>query len=256
LSSSAIDRRIQSEVEFHDERFGDDQNERKKTGKYYAVLEEMFDRYYDRVISYAKGKELLEYGCGAAEIAKKWLEAGVKLTGIDISPVAIEVSKNYAASTPYKDNAKFYEMNAEQMSFEDDKFDVVCGSGIIHHLDIDKSYKEIVRVLKKDGKAVFVEPLGHHPLVNYYRKKTPHLRTPDEHPLLKKDLDLLSDYFEDVNIEYYALLSLGAVPFRNTPLYNIVLKCLLGVDKLIFKFIPPLRHYAWFALIDVGRPKK
>src|SRR3546814_1101008 len=78
-------------------------------------------------------------------------------------------------------------MNAEAMTFPDDSFDLVFGSGIIHHLDIDRAFGEIARVLRPGGRAVFIEPLGLNPAIELYRRFTPSARTPDEHPLLRRD---------------------------------------------------------------------
>lgn len=35
----------------------------------------------------------------------------------------------------------------------------------------------------------FSEPLGHNPIINWYRNRTPEMRTEDEHPLLIKDIE-------------------------------------------------------------------
>jgi ubiquinone/menaquinone biosynthesis C-methylase UbiE len=78
-------------------------------------------------------------------------------------------------------NAQFDVMNAEELEFEDAAFDVIFGSGIIHHLDVPRAYSELARVLAPGGSAVFVEPLGHNPLIRVFRNRTPELRTPDEH---------------------------------------------------------------------------
>ena len=132
---------------------------------------------------------------------------------------------------------------------------MIIGSGIIHHLDLEKSYAELNRILKKDGHAVFVEPLGHNPLINLYRNLTPKMRTEDEHPLLEKDLRLLGKYFHRVEIDYFSLFTLLAVPFRNTFLFN-GLRTLLGkVDQAVF-LIPPVRKYAWTVVIHASNPKK
>ncbi|TJV27894.1 MAG: class I SAM-dependent methyltransferase, partial [Mesorhizobium sp.] len=69
------------------------------------------------------------------------------LTGIDISEVAVNKA-NERAKTLGNTNATFLAMNAEAMSFEDNKFDLVYGRGIIHHLDLDRCFSEVVRVLK------------------------------------------------------------------------------------------------------------
>jgi ubiquinone/menaquinone biosynthesis C-methylase UbiE len=64
-------------------------------------------------------------------------------------------------------------MNAEATTFPDNSFDLICGSSILHHLNLDKACAEIRRILRPDGGAVFIEPLGHNPLINMFRKLTP-----------------------------------------------------------------------------------
>ena len=83
----------------------------------------------------------------------------------------------------------------------DDSFDLVCGSGILHHLDLPAAMRELARVLRPSGRAVFMEPLGHNPAINAFRNRTPELRTPDEHPLLGKDLKLCRRYFGSVEVK-------------------------------------------------------
>ena len=51
-------------------------------------------------------------------------------------------------------------MDAEHTNFPDNSFDVVTGSAILHHLNIENCYQELHRILKKDGHAVFKEPMG------------------------------------------------------------------------------------------------
>ena len=62
-------------------------------------------------------------------------------------------------------------------------FDIAYGSGILHHLNLNKSLNELKRILKKDGKIIFIEPMATNPFINLYRKFTPNARTSDEHPL-------------------------------------------------------------------------
>ena len=37
--------------------------------------------------------------------------------------------------------------------------------------------------MKPSAGALFIEPLGHNPVINLYRRRTPEQRTVDEHPL-------------------------------------------------------------------------
>ena len=48
--------------------------------------------------------------------------------------------------------------NAYQMSFADNSFNAVIGSSVLHHLEIGKALREIIRVLKPGGCIAFTEP--------------------------------------------------------------------------------------------------
>ncbi|GAH51913.1 unnamed protein product, partial [marine sediment metagenome] len=51
---------------------------------------------------------------------------------------------------------EFKEMNAQIPDFEDESFDIITGSRVIHHLpDIELFFKECRRLLKQKGYIVF-----------------------------------------------------------------------------------------------------
>jgi ubiquinone/menaquinone biosynthesis C-methylase UbiE len=244
--------RLKNEQDFHDNRFkGTDP--RDKVGKYYSANKHLDERYIEIVSSHCMGKKLLEYGCGSGQGSRRWMELDAEVTGIDISPEGIKAAQESIADTGYK--AEFYVMNAEDMKFDDDKFDIITGTAIIHHLDLSNSYKELCRVLKKDGRVVLCEPLGQNPFINLYRALTPHLRTRDEHPLVAKDIELLKEYFYSVETEFFTLFTLFVVPFRNLFFYDTLCGLLRKLDEVIFR-IPVMRNFAWFALIHASNPKK
>jgi SAM-dependent methyltransferase len=139
-------------------------------------------------------------------------------------------------------------MNAEQLEFQDATFDLIFGSGIIHHLDVARAYSELHRVLKPGGSAVFVEPLGHNPFINAFRNKTPELRTPDEHPLLRADFMLAHKYFSRVDLKLYGLATLAAIPVIRTPLADVLLSVGKLADKVLLK-LPGVKWWAWYSLL-------
>lgn len=149
----------------------------------------------------------------------------------------------------------FKVMNAESLDFPAAHFDRIIGSAIIHHLELNQAYQEIVRCLKPGGKAIFIEPLGHNPIINLYRYLTPKLRTQDEHPLMLADIQLAQKYFGQVKVRYYHMLSIGAVIFRKTFLFKPVLNVLDGVDAALFAVFPFLKRYAWMSVIELSEPK-
>jgi SAM-dependent methyltransferase len=146
-------------------------------------------------------------------------------------------------------------MNAEATTFADGRFDAVVGSGILHHLDLDAAAAELARILDPRGTAVFLEPLGHNPLVNLYRRLTPDLRTEDEHPLRVEDLRRLHWDFAEVDVTFHVLTALAAVPVtRFGRLGSLVARGLDRLDRVLFRLVPPLRRFAWIVVIRLRRP--
>jgi SAM-dependent methyltransferase len=177
------------------------------------------------------------------------------VTGIDISSVAIELARSKAAAE-HINNVEFREMNAEDLCFESDCFDLICGSAILHHLDLAKAYSELARILRPTGSAVFIEPLGHNPLINLYRRLTPRLRTPDEHPLLMNDLDLAKAYFGQVRLRFFQLQTFLAIPFRKTRFIRPLRNTLDALDRALFRIFPPARKHAWQVVIELAEPRR
>lgn len=247
--------RIERERDFHDQRFRDsDADVREGLGKYYSVYTlntALFNRLLGR---YLPGTDALEYGCARGEKALHWARRGARVTGIDISSAAVAIANAEAERASL--TARFHAMDAERLGFADGSFDNVFGEGILHHLDLERACAEIARVLRPDGRAVFVEPLGHNPVFNLYRKLTPAMRTDDEHPLRMRDLALMRRFFERVDVHYFHIATLAAVPFRNTVAFKPLLAVLQAFDRSLMRLLPPIRRWAWVAVIDLGGPRR
>jgi ubiquinone/menaquinone biosynthesis C-methylase UbiE len=228
---------------------------RKSVSKFYAVVKSSTEYYEKFLLSNCHSKKVLEYGCGTGSYAFLLTKCGANVVGIDISEVAIKLSKERAKKEGLKD-ILFLAMDAEAMQFEDSSFDIICGTGILHHLNIDRALRELARVLKPEGKAIFIEPMGYNPLINLFRKFTPHLRTRDEHPLTVKDLSFMEKFFHKVQCEFFHLFSLLAVPFRNSRIFPSLLKVLDNFDNNLFRWIPLVRLFAWAVVIILEKPKK
>jgi SAM-dependent methyltransferase len=199
------------------------------------------------------GGSVLDYGCGEGAYGALHLaEHGKQVTAIDLSPVAIEHARDTARAKGVDELIDFRVMNAEQLDFPDASFDVVAGNGVIHHLDLDRSLAEVARVLKPGGSAIFLEPMGHNPLINLYRRRTPEQRTEDEHPLKTKDFDVLKRHFDAVDARYFHLLSLAALPFVAR---RGLVKRLDSVDRKLFQVVPATQRLAWIVVVRLRGPR-
>lgn len=201
------------------------------------------------------GKRVLEYGCGTGSHAFALAERGAQVWGIDISREGIRLALEKARALGVEGRVVFQVMDAEALDFPDGYFDLICGSGILHHLHLQRALKEITRVLRLDGRAVFFEPLGHNPLINLYRRLTPGMRSPDERPLRQEDLERVRACFAEGNISYFHLSALAAAPLIGRRGFHTVLRLLERVDRMLFR-LPLLRRQAWIAVLDMKKPLK
>jgi ubiquinone/menaquinone biosynthesis C-methylase UbiE len=243
--------RLAREAEFHDQVFVDES--RADASRFYAVASRSKSLYRQRVLRDCRGLDVLEYGCGPGSCAFDLARFGARVTGIDISPGAIELARQQAAAEGLSESLRLEVMNAESLPIDAGSYDRVCGSGILHHLDLSKALGEIRRVLRPTGDAVFFEPLGHNPLINWYRRRTPSMRTVDEHPLLAADLYLMASSFEASQVNYYHLTSLAAAfwPGRRG---GSGLRWLLDVVDRGLLSLPWVRRQAWIVIAELEKP--
>lgn len=103
----------------------------------------------------------------------------------------------------------FVLMDAHSLDFPDGYFDLVCGLGILHHLDLPVALREIARVLRPGGVFMFSEPLDNNPVGRLVRILTPKARTEDEKPLRYEHLVLIREYF-DCEFHYEQALAVPA----------------------------------------------
>jgi ubiquinone/menaquinone biosynthesis C-methylase UbiE len=233
------------EKEFHNKL--QSKKKRRFENIFYKALFNMYEDFNIYIYEKARSKIVLDYGCGVGSITQKIAYSNpVKLIGIDISEVSInkamKSAKNLNLQIDYSVD------NCEKTRFEEKTFNLVFGSGILHHLNLDKAITEINRILKIEGEMVFIEPLGTNPLINLYRKLSPNSRSIDEHPFVKKDFDLINSLFKNVSINYYGFFTLVFFLFYKKPQKSLLFKILCKLDFYFFK-IKYFKNFAWSALI-------
>jgi SAM-dependent methyltransferase len=243
--------RLEREAAFHDRAFAG--RTRAAAGKFYAVTAASKGLYRELILRDCAGKAVLEYGCGTGSCAFELAAAGARVAGIDISPEGIAQARARAQAEGVSGRLRLEVMDAEALEFPAGSFDLVCGSGILHHLDLERALAELCRVLRPGGRAVFFEPLGHNPLIALYRRFTPAMRSADERPLRWGELHLIARRFARAEFRCFHLASLLAVPFRKLPGFGALLGALEALDRLLFR-VPFLRKQAWIAVMELEGP--
>lgn len=221
-------------------------------GKIINLEEQSFFRLvnvkFKKMIGNVKGKKILDVGCGRGDLSLYLAQQGANVIGIDLSNNHIDLCKTRANDLNLKVN--FMVMNAQVPDFEDNVFDIIVGSRIIHHLpDIELFTRECKRLLRKKGFITFIEPLKKNPIVELNRKIfAPKKRTKHEHPLFIKDVMIAQKTFGNMEHSEYFLISPLAVFFKNfikkPILFRILYKILNKIESPLSK-INYLKQYCW-----------
>ncbi len=161
------------------------------------------------------GKVVLDYGCGPGYLTKYLIDGGaIHVTGIDVSEGEIEQARERAVQDGLQDKSRFLVADAHKTDFPDDSFDLIVGDSILHHLDLRVALEELRRILRPGGRAVFMEPLWHNPILRLGRALTPSARTPDEHPLTVEDWKMCGEVFENFTHEEREFLTIPLMPLN------------------------------------------
>ncbi len=201
--------------------------------------------------------KVLDFGCGNGENGIYASQYGAEVIGIDISPEGVANANLNARQAGVDDHCIFEVMDGENMIFADNTFDIGVEYGVLHHVDLVKAMPELNRVLKPNGEMICVEALRHNPLIHWYRKRTPHLRTQweFEHILGIDDLAIAKKYFHKVDVRFFHLAVLAVVPFRKTRFFKSVRSFLNKIDSVLLRS-ETVGKYGWIMVFIMINPKK
>jgi ubiquinone/menaquinone biosynthesis C-methylase UbiE len=246
MDLSEINRR---EKEFHNELHI--LNKKRFESKFYKAAYSLYEDFFNILKTKVQSKDVLDYGCGIGNFAEKVSNfKPKKLVAIDVSEEAIKKAKSETKSGENKIDYRVE--NCENSNLSSGAFDIIYGSGILHHLNLNKSLKELSRMLKKGGIMLFIEPMATNPIINIYRKLTPKARSADEHPLIFQDIRLIESMFTNVEIKYYGFLTLIFFPFYKSPENSKLFRFISGIDRIILK-TKYLRFLAWSVLVKAEK---
>jgi SAM-dependent methyltransferase len=106
-------------------------------------------------LGWVRGKDVLEVGCGSGIHTKLLAQAGARVTAIDLTPTAVELTTRRLELAGL--DADVREADAETMPFADASFDFVWSWGVVHHSErTERVLAEVARVLRPGGRFSFM----------------------------------------------------------------------------------------------------
>ena len=123
---------------------------------YFADLEQQRYRSHRHLPPWiegmAPGRSVLEIGCGVGMDSHRMARHGLKVTGVDLTEVAVRTAQQRFRAEGLAGN--FLNADALRLPFPDATFDYVYSFGVLHHAqDTAATIVEVRRLLKPGGEA-------------------------------------------------------------------------------------------------------
>jgi ubiquinone/menaquinone biosynthesis C-methylase UbiE len=253
----SLNQKLQLEQQWHEsEDFARDGSS-LIVGVYASAVFREAEAYHMTALGNVAGRHVLDYGCGAGGTTAHLLAQGARVTGFDISVTRLQEARQRVAGEPGGSSTGLLQCAAELLPFQDECFDAVLGKQILHHLDLKIAIPEITRVLRPGGRAVFLEPLIHNPILEGYRRLTPHLRSPTERALSVHDITWIGSHFRSFRHQEFILLAilpvLAAALARKRGALDGLRQRLQAVDRKLLTTWPALGRYYWETVLVFER---
>ncbi len=209
--------------------------------------------YAYHLLGDVRGKVVLDYGCGSGANSLLLARRGAKVIGVDISASLIEIARRRLAANDTS-GASFVVGSAHDLPVPDASIDVVFGIAILHHLDLELVSREVARVLKPGGRAIFQEPVRNSALVRTARKLIPY-RAPDispyERPLTDEELRRFSTPFGRVSTRAFMLPHVNIA--QVLPAMRRYVDACYRADAALLRKFPALTTYAGIRVLELTR---
>ena len=201
-----------------------------------------------------KNQKILDAGCGNGWASLFLSRKNFKVTSVDLSLKAIRRLKNLSNIT----GIKFTLVKADllQLPFANKKFDIIFSFDVLEHIfELDKTIKELKRVLIKEGLLIVSLPnkwgsfsLLHDVLIERLLRKASKKGFEEKHVGLRSIIGW-RHYFENNgfrimqinNIEYLAPL----FAFVNRKWFRII----VNLDVMISRWLPKFFSSEWLIII-------
>lgn len=205
---------------------------------------------------------IMDLGAGLGANSFALALAGHEVVAVDTSPARLRALKARAAEAGCAERVRVVVAAAEALPFAPGSVPAIYTKSVLIHTELEQAAREIARTLAPGGRAALVEPEPGNPFVEAYRRW-----------LAPKAWRAITRYFDPEAqgvfiraegmksaarpVEPFYFLAFFAFAFQfawpHRKLYRLTLGTLHGVDRILFRLIPPLRRWAWFGLIRIEK---
>jgi SAM-dependent methyltransferase len=211
--------------------------------------------YVYHLIGDVRGQRVLDFGCGDGCNTALLAARGCRVYALDLSPDLLEQAARRAETDGVRASVRFVCGSAHAIPLPDASVDLVVGNVVLHHLDLAAASREVHRVLRPGGRAIFREPIRPSRLLRALRPLIPYRQpnvSPYERPLVPSEIDAFSAPFERLRRREFMLpfVRLARILGASKALDSR----LVAIDGQLLASHPWLRTYASVIVFEVRKP--
>lgn len=195
------------------------------------------------------GCRVLELGCGPGDEAIMMARRGAHVTALDIAPSSVAIVQARARANGVDSHLEVACMTAEQLAFPGASFDAVVGFGLLHHADPVALGPEVKRVLRPNGKALFFEPLGMNPVLEFARNHLPYRdkhHSLNDRPLRYEQIRRVGQSFRITRRREFYLFSMISRAVGG----EMSFPWLWSLDEFLIERVPVIRSWCRYILVE------
>ncbi len=204
------------------------------------------------------GMRILDCGCGQGFLSVYTARKGALVSSFDVSPMSIQFLRLLAEYNGVADQIDSRVCEFENLEYPDSSFDLVLGTAILHHVNLETAIRNVLRVLKPGGKAFFWEPSEISPVIRLARNAARFLNvrklgTAGEHPITCGELERINAIVE------------GRLHIHRPPrfLFSLINKHVLkhkirsrgalltGVDRFLSRHFPAIDRHGLHVILVI-----
>jgi ubiquinone/menaquinone biosynthesis C-methylase UbiE len=210
--------------------------------------------YAFHLLGDARGKRVLDLGCGDGECTALVAAHGGRVAALDISTDLLGMARERAVLDGAADIVTPLCASVHSVPLASASVDIVFGMAVLHHVDLALAAEEVYRVLKPGGRAIFTEPIRNSKMLAAVRALIPY-RQPDispfERPLRLDEIRMFSKKFRGFEHRVFDLPFVRLLRVcRARPTWQ---SRAYAADAQLLRRWPSLRHFASVMVFQITK---